>query len=123
LGGFGYTGEQADSETGLVYLRARHYDPATGRFLQQDPAGLAGSGVNPYAYVGNTPTAATDPSGMFLDTLLDLGFIAYDLYQLATGGREHLGENLVALGLDTAGAALPFATGLGEGYRLARLAE
>src|SRR6059058_5818382 len=40
LGGFGYTGEQADGETGLAYLRARSYDPATGRFLQQDPAGL-----------------------------------------------------------------------------------
>jgi len=36
LGGFGFTGEQTDSETGFVYLRARHYDPATGRFLQQD---------------------------------------------------------------------------------------
>lgn len=34
LGGFGFTGEQADAETGFVYLRARHYDPATGRFMQ-----------------------------------------------------------------------------------------
>ena len=28
----GYTGEPRDAETGLVYLRARHYDPETGRF-------------------------------------------------------------------------------------------
>ncbi|HEX5505591.1 MAG TPA: RHS repeat-associated core domain-containing protein, partial [Thermomicrobiales bacterium] len=35
LGGFGFAGEQADAETGFVYLRARTYDPATGQFLQR----------------------------------------------------------------------------------------
>ena len=34
---FGYTGQQVDAETGLVYLRARYYDPGLGRFLQRDP--------------------------------------------------------------------------------------
>ena len=33
LGAFAYAGEPGDEESGLVYLRARHYDPATGRFL------------------------------------------------------------------------------------------
>ena len=28
---FGYTGEQTDAESGLVYLRARYLDPSTGR--------------------------------------------------------------------------------------------
>ncbi len=38
-----YTGEQTDDDTGLVYLRARWYDPATGRFTTRDPfRGLAG---------------------------------------------------------------------------------
>jgi RHS repeat-associated protein len=32
-----YTGEQTDLDTGLVYLRARWYDPATGRFTTRDP--------------------------------------------------------------------------------------
>ncbi len=65
LGGFGFTGEQTDAETGFVYLPARHYDPATGRFLQADPLGLGGGSTNVYAYVGNSPTNAVDPSGAF----------------------------------------------------------
>ena len=32
-----YTGENLDQETGLEYLRARYYDPATGRFGSRDP--------------------------------------------------------------------------------------
>ncbi len=44
---------------GLYYLRARYYDPETGRFLSQDPI----PGVNPYAYVGNKPVRFVDPSG------------------------------------------------------------
>jgi RHS repeat-associated protein len=32
-----FTGEQHDGDSGLYYLRARHYDPATGRFLGRDP--------------------------------------------------------------------------------------
>jgi RHS repeat-associated protein len=31
-----YTGEQKDLDTGLIYLRARWYDPATGRFTTRD---------------------------------------------------------------------------------------
>jgi RHS repeat-associated protein len=33
---FGFAGEEQDPTTGLVHLRARTYNPATGRFLQQD---------------------------------------------------------------------------------------
>ena len=33
---YGYTGEQQDAATGMVYLRARHYSPSTGRFLTRD---------------------------------------------------------------------------------------
>ncbi len=44
----------------LYYLRARYYDPETGRFLSQDPL----PGGNRYAYVGNNPDLLTDPSGL-----------------------------------------------------------
>jgi len=63
---FQYTGEPRDSETGLVYLRARSYDPTVGRFMQADPLRKSGPGVagwNRYAYVGNNPIRFTDPTG------------------------------------------------------------
>ena len=56
---FTFTGEQVDS-TGFQYLRARYYDPATGRFLSQDPL----PGRNLYAYVGNNPVNRIDPTGL-----------------------------------------------------------
>jgi RHS repeat-associated protein len=54
---FGYTGEQTDP-TGLVFLRARYYNPRIGRFLTQDPIipdPLSSVGWNRYTYVGNNP--------------------------------------------------------------------
>lgn len=58
----GFTGRQVDG-TGLMHYRARYYDPALGRFISEDPIGLAG-GTNHYAYVNNSPANATDPTGL-----------------------------------------------------------
>ena len=52
-----------DSETGLYYIRARFYDPQLGRFISEDPKGLAGV-INAYVYVGNNPVNDRDPSGL-----------------------------------------------------------
>lgn len=56
---YGYTGHQFDADTGLIYARARYYDPALGRFLSEDPA----PALNPYPYADNQPCSRTDPTG------------------------------------------------------------
>jgi RHS repeat-associated protein len=57
----GYSGNWTDPDTGLVYLRARDYDPATAQFLTVDP--LVDQTRQPYAYVADNPLTQTDPSG------------------------------------------------------------
>lgn len=54
---FRFTGEQVDAGTGFVYLRARYMDPGTGRFISQDPIGLAGGGVAIHRRVEMNPCA------------------------------------------------------------------
>ncbi len=58
---FTYFGQTYDETTGLYYLRARYYDPTTGRFTQQDPAE---DGYNWYVYCGNKPITYVDPLGL-----------------------------------------------------------
>jgi RHS repeat-associated protein len=59
----GFTGAWTDSLTGLVYLRARDYDPKSYQFMVIDPA--VDLTRDPYAYVSNNPLLATDPLGLW----------------------------------------------------------
>ena len=45
------------------YNYFRDYDPATGRYVESDPIGLAG-GLNTYAYFRNSPIDRYDPQGL-----------------------------------------------------------
>jgi RHS repeat-associated protein len=61
-----YRGEQYDSDLSLYYLRARYYNPNTGRFLSRDP--LDGKAKDPaslhkYLYASGDPVNAIDPTG------------------------------------------------------------
>ena len=57
-----YPGQYEDESTGLHYNTFRYYDPELGRFISQDPIGLAG-GDNLYGYAPN-PTGWMDPLGL-----------------------------------------------------------
>ena len=63
-----YIGEQRDPN-GLLYLHARFYDPALGRFLNADPTmpTQAGVGLERYAYAANDPVNHVDHSGLAWD--------------------------------------------------------
>lgn len=59
---FRYTSEPYDEETGFMYLRARYYSPALGRFITEDS--YAGDpqipwSQHPYLYTGNNPVNRT----------------------------------------------------------------
>jgi len=61
----GYTGHLQD-DTGLIYARARYYDPSIGRFISRDPLeGLLDSPItwNAYVYGNANPFYYVDPTG------------------------------------------------------------
>ncbi len=68
----GYDGQYTNSDTGLVYLRAREYDPTTAQFLSVDPlTKLTGA---PYTYAGDNPLNEGDRSGLVsFGTVLSIG--------------------------------------------------
>ncbi len=59
-GTYGFTGQRADTSTGLDYYQARYYDPLAGQFTSADSQA---AGLNRYGYVKGNPTTMTDPSG------------------------------------------------------------
>ena len=70
-----YRGEQFDESLDLQYLRARYYDPTTGRFISTDP--FEGNIEQPvsrhrYLYGNANPVTFSDPSGL-IASVAELG--------------------------------------------------
>jgi RHS repeat-associated protein len=89
---FKYTGRRLDPETRLYYYRARYYSAALGRFLQTDPVGYDDQ-MNLYLYVADDPINATDPTGEILDTIADIGFLAYENLARRLHRRKYRGAS------------------------------
>jgi RHS repeat-associated protein len=87
-----YRGEQYDSDLGLYYLRARYYNPLTGRFMGRDPNDpkplnprripIDPRELHKYLYANGDPVNGIDPSG-HLDEL-QWGYIASAVTTAAT---------------------------------------
>ena len=116
---FQYAGQYVDSETGNYYLRARYYDPSIGRFTQEDTYhGTAASPqtLNLYNYCASNPVQNADPSGHFLDTLLDIASVAWSAYDFI---KNPSWGNAAMLAWDVGAALLPFVPGsyVGKGVK------
>ncbi len=62
-----FTGEAWDEEVELLYLRARYYQPETGRFITRDPASDSTAqsfNLDGWAYVDSNPVNRIDPTGL-----------------------------------------------------------
>jgi RHS repeat-associated protein len=96
---FGFTGHEHDSETGLIYAKARYYDPETARFLSQDPwsgDALMPPSLNKYLYAYQNPTVYVDPDGRLpvMEGMRDeLGVWRRDVIHTA-GSLENNGLNI-----------------------------
>jgi RHS repeat-associated protein len=92
----GYDGQYTSTDTGLIYLRARVYDPSTAQFLTRDP--LAAISGEPYSYAEDNPLTLVDPSGLL--SLEEVGEAIAGWGDTLTFGatkwaREELGDNNV----------------------------
>ena len=85
-----------EDETGLVYMRARYYEPAMGRFISEDPAR---DGVNWYLYADGNPVNRVDVEGKkALDAMTQITIVA-----MLIGFMSSLGAYIAygQLGLDS----------------------
>jgi RHS repeat-associated protein len=79
---FGYTGRAWDSASQTWRSDSRPYDPSTGSWIQKDLIGFNGKDTNTYRYCANSPTNATDPSG------LAPGGIRFAVFDIGDQGSE-----------------------------------
>ena len=66
-----------DDGNGLLFMRARYYDPEIGRFVSKDPFLFVG-GINLYEYAGSNPVNRVDPFGLCIGNDVNWAFILWE---------------------------------------------
>lgn len=95
-----YRGEQFDADFGLYYLRARYYNPLTGRFMSRDPNEgtlIIPATLHKYFYTGGDPVNRVDPRGRALED--DLALDVRSLTQSEAYAARELGVTRKILGI------------------------
>jgi len=98
----GYAGEQFERDTGLTYIKSRHYNPDIGRFMQVDPAGFRLNNlqsINTYAYANNNPYRYKDPNG---ESPIDVIFFTIDAVKFGLAVKSGDPELIRQASLDLA---------------------
>ncbi|MGH8514513.1 MAG: RHS repeat-associated core domain-containing protein, partial [Gammaproteobacteria bacterium] len=122
--------------SGLYYMRARWYDPVTGRLLARDPVNgdpAAPFTLNSYAYAAANPNRFSDPSGAFCIPCLALIPIAWQVIQVALTASDVVAtaetlsdpdasafDKASSVGLTALGLVDPIGGGYSTGARVAR---
>jgi RHS repeat-associated protein len=113
LSRYGHSGRESDEVTGLTYNRARWYDSQQGRFLSEDPIGIAG-GLNLYSYVANNPISFNDPMGLSRESFLN-GF--WNTFAVSFAVSAVISAAIALTG-GTAAAVIGMLVALYGGYQL-----
>jgi len=82
--------------TGLIYMRARYYDPQTGRFMSEDPGA---NGENWYVYADDNPVNEVDGNGKWAVPDLWIGGCIILLAVIVARGNPVLGMAIALIGL------------------------
>ncbi len=117
-----YNGKELDRINGLDWYDygARHMSPDVARFTTIDPMAEKYYNTSPYAYCGNNPLTRIDQDGRIWDTILDVGFLIYDVAdaysQYAQNGSVDASTK-VAIIADASAIIIPGLTGTGLAVR------
>ena len=103
---WGYCDQYYDWETQNYYMRARYYNPASSRFITEDPIK---DGSNWYSYCNENPIKYIDSNGKIpVETIIDVASIGWSFKDFVSQPNV---TNFGFLAWDVVAAIVPYAPG------------